>query len=229
MILLRRPIFCLPVGLMMFCGLPGPSHADTVILKSGEIRSTVVDRFSDGAFWVRDGKKIYIIQPDEILKIVFTRDTEVTLPLRPEKILARPPGVRSKPAPASRTTREILSIPSAAASSAPSEEGSADTVQSPAGESEPELAILNYTALLNSGIFQIVGEIENRSAEMVRYVKVSVFLMDESGAVIDQNFSFVNPDPPHLKPDEKKAFKVSFLNPPKQITKYKIRVESSRF
>lgn len=211
-------------GMFAILFWPAPAPADTLYLKSGEILNTRVERFSDGAFWVREGKKTVIVRPEEILKIVFDPETETTVTVRPAKV---------KPAPEQKRPGRpaILTIPPADASISPAPGGPADSATMTAEDSasRPGLAILNYNAIMNSGIFQIVGEVENRMAADARYVKITVYLIDRGGEVADQNFAYVHPDPPHLRPSEKKSFRVSFINPPSDITKYKIRVESSQF
>ncbi len=200
-----------------------PARSDTLYLKSGEILSTRVERFSDGAFWVREGKKTVIVRPEEILRIVFDPETETTVTVRPGKAKPKPERKTGPPA--------ILSIPAADASPSLPAGGPSDTASSSSEDSpgRPNLAILNYNAIMNSGIFQIVGEVENRSSADARYVKITIFLIDRAGEIVDQNFAYVHPDPPHLNPREKKSFRVSFINPPGDIAKYKIRVESSQF
>lgn len=200
--------------IVIFLNLSVPVFGDTLYLKTGEVLQTRVERFSDGAFWVRDGKRTVIFRPDDILKIVFQDAPETTVTVRPGK-------AGLKPAPKSKASA-ILTIPPADASS---------SVESPPEDTagRGELAILNYKANLFSGIFQILGEVENRMKTDARYVKITVLLMDRDGSVIDQNFAYVYPDPPHLSPGGKKSFRVSFINPPPGVTKYKIRVESSAF
>jgi len=216
-VIVRRMASAVAVWLglgMSLCVAAPAAYGDTVYLKSGEVRVSVVERFSDGAFWIREGRKTVIYMPDDILKIVFDPASEIVLPTR--SALPRTPALAPGKSPApERPISKLMSIPSADASDS--------------GAVIPDLAILNYQAQFTSGVFQIVGDVENRRAAPARYVKVSIFLLDGSGTVVDQNFSFVHPDPPHLDAGQSKRFKVSFLNPPARVSKYKIRVESSPF
>lgn len=218
-----RPIRLLLVLTCWAAGMPAPAAVgDTIILKSGEILKTRVERFSDGAFWVRDGKKTIVIQPEDILKIVFSPSPETSAAVRPagpmkQDSKSKSPAILSMPAASA-----AMPVPVALA------EKAAD-LQVEDTSSRADLAILDYNAVFNSGIFQIVGTVENRMKTDARYVKISVLLLDREGNVSDQNFSYVTPDPPHLRSGEKKPFRVSFINPPAGITKYKIRVESSQF
>lgn len=193
------------ICLTSFC--VSPAFGDTIFLKSGEVITTKVERFSDGAFWVREGKKTYILDPSDVLKIAFTQDLETLMPASSRKAAPRAP-------PVSSSRANLFVVPA-----------SASSFDSPPAE----LVILNYSARLTSGIFQVTGEVENRMDTTARYVKITVSLMDESGEIVDQNFSFVRPDPPHIDAGNKKGFRVSFLNPATGVAKYKIRVESSPF
>ena len=64
------------IGWFIFFSVCRSASADTLYLRSGDVISTSVERYSDGAFWVKDGKKTYVLDPKDILKIVFTRDLE---------------------------------------------------------------------------------------------------------------------------------------------------------
>lgn len=202
-----------------------PSHADTIYLKTGSVMVTQIERFSDGAFWVKDGKRTVILHPDEITKIVFSAgpDPSVVTMVRPP---VPPSGSRG-------LSGSMLAAPPAMASTFPGSSMTDTDFESTTPDTsefvEPaDLIILNYNAHLTRGIFQIIGEVENRRTTEARYVKATVFLMNVQGAVVDQNFSYVSPSP-HLKPGERKSFKVSFLNPAENVSKYKIRVESAAF
>src|SRR3990167_7072516 len=209
-------LFCLTI-------LP-PAFGDTIYLKTGEVLRTEVERYSDGAFWVKDGRRTYILKPEEILKIVFQpfAGPHETTGVAPRSRGARP----GQGASGGGGVTGMVQTATAALRAIASESGAIDSADTTAREA---LAIVSYEALLNSGIFQIVGEVENRLRTPARYVKITVVLMDRSGSVVDQNFSYVHPDPPHLEVGQRKAFKVSFLHPPQGVTKYKIRVESSPF
>lgn len=213
---MRGACAAVAVCFLAAAGLPLPVFGDTIYLKTGEVRQTAVERFSDGAFWVKDGKRTIILDPAEILKIVFTRD--------PDTSLSRISAARAPTLSRSSAAR-MLSIPSADASGEEGGGEAGDTIPA----TEPDLVILNYNAIMRGGIFHVVGEVENRKAVEARYVKVTVFLIDRREEVVDQNFSYVHPTPPHLKPNQKKSFKASFFNPPADVAKYKIRVESGQF
>lgn len=195
-----------------------PARADTVYLKTGEVRAMTVERYSDGAFWVRDGKRTVIYRPEEIIKIVFAESIEHVAQIRPA---AGPAASRTPAARHAASSAALLTVPSAAASPPAS--------SVPSDSAEAQLVILNYRANAQKGIFQIVGEVASRMQTEARYVKITVTLLAADGDALDQNFSYVLPSPPHLKPGETKSFRVSFIRPPDGIAKYKIRVESSPF
>ncbi len=206
---------CWVLGLV----LPGlEARADTIYLKGGEVRTTVVERYSDGAFWVRDGNRTIILRPEEILKIVFVEASEFVAKAKPVAATSR-----RVPEKHPASSAALLTVPAAVASS---ERSPADT---PPPETDGQLVILNYRAMMNTGIFQVVGGVENRMKSEARYVKITVTLLDEKDHPIDQNFSYVQPGPPHLRAGETKQFRVSFIQPPDGVAKYKIRVESSPF
>ena len=217
MIRMKGPGESVFFALAVLLSLQSQSVADTIYLKSGDVVSTSVERYSDGAFWVKDGRRTYILDPKDILKIVFTRDLESLTSTTPRR--------SSAPAPKRPAAGVILSVQPASASNSPQAVDDADG----ADTFGPGLAIINYTAQMTQGIFQVVGEVENRTDTPERYVKVSVSLMDGIGTALDQNFSYVMPGPPHLKSGERKGFRVSFLNPKKGVAKYRIRVESSQY
>ncbi|MBI4179058.1 DUF3426 domain-containing protein [bacterium] len=210
-----------------------PASADTLVLKSGRTIQAQVERYTDGAFWVRAGRQTAVFYPEDIEKIVFD-PVRAVKPSTPAGVRAAGPpeadglgeadpdsAIGAEPAGRLSKTADALSgIPAAdAAGDDAAAESDADT----------GLAIVNYQAMMTRGIFQIVGDVENRTEVPARYVKVTVTLFDGRGEAIGRNFSYLLGKDPNLAPGDRKGFRVSFLNPPDGVTKYKIRVESSQF
>lgn len=188
-------------ALALLLAAPAAHASDSIYLKTGDVFTGDVRVFTGQMLKIHVNGQEQMYHVNEIQKILFDADH------------ASPPAA---PAPAANpvTEAEIRQMTRSPA---------------PAPAQETGLVITDYNAVFQTGIFQIVGEVENRTDKEMRYTKVTVFLYDEAGKDIDSNFSYVLGDDPHLKPRQKKSFRVSFLNPPPNVNRYKIRVETSPF